>query len=81
MRAGVLAADAFHVAQRVMGGEQAANTLLTVKLDQLKAQGQTTSAAERAEFMRPTLAMLALGIAASLNTGIPPATSFGVFRM
>ncbi len=93
----------------VMGGEQAANTLLTVKLDQLKAQGQTMSAEEQAEFMRPTLTkyehesscyfssarlwddgvidpletrtMLALGIAASLNAGIPPATSFGVFRM
>ncbi|MGZ3621119.1 MAG: carboxyl transferase domain-containing protein [Candidatus Binataceae bacterium] len=93
----------------VMGGEQAANTLLTVKLDQLKAHGQTMTPAEQAEFMRPTLAkyehesscyfssarlwddgvidpletraMLALGIAASLNAGIPPATSFGVFRM
>jgi len=93
----------------VMGGEQAANTLLTVKLDQLKAQGQTMTAAEQAEFTRPTLAkyehesscyyssarlwddgvidpletraMLALGIAASLNAGVPPATAFGVFRM
>src|ERR1700732_2045214 len=93
----------------VMGGEQAANTLLTVKLEQLKAQGQTTTAEEQAEFIRPTLAkyehesscyfssarlwddgvidpletraVLALGIAASLNAGIPPATTFGVFRM
>jgi acetyl-CoA carboxylase carboxyltransferase component len=93
----------------VMGGEQAANTLLTVKLDQLKAHKQTMSTEEQAEFMRPTLdkyeresscyfssarlwddgvidpletrAMLALSIAASLNAGIPPATSFGVFRM
>src|SRR5882724_4077648 len=93
----------------VMGGEQAANTLLTVKLEQLKAQGQTMTPAEQAEFMRPTLAkyehesscyfssarlwddgvidpletrpMLALSIAASLNAGMPPATSFGVFRM
>jgi acetyl-CoA carboxylase carboxyltransferase component len=93
----------------VMGGEQAANTLLTVKLEQLKAQGQTMTSAEQAEFMRPTLAkyehesscyfssarlwddgvidpletraMLALGVAASLNAGIPSATSFGVFRM
>jgi 3-methylcrotonyl-CoA carboxylase beta subunit len=93
----------------VMGGEQAANTLLSVKLEQLKGQGQTMSAEEQAEFVRPTLskyehesscyfssarlwddgvidpmetrAMLALGIAASLNAGIPPATSFGVFRM
>ncbi len=38
----------------VMGGEQAANTLLTVKLDQLKRSGQTMSAAEQAEFVRPT---------------------------
>ena len=93
----------------VMGGEQAANTLLTVKLEQLKAQGQTMTPGEQAEFMRPTLTkyeyesscyfssarlwddgvidpidtrpMLALSIAASLNAGIPPATSFGVFRM
>ncbi len=93
----------------VMGGEQAANTLLTVKLDQLKAQNQTMSAAEQAEFMRPTLEkyeresscyystarlwddgvldpietrnVLALGIAASLNAPIPPAATFGVFRM
>ncbi|HZO80655.1 MAG TPA: carboxyl transferase domain-containing protein [Candidatus Binataceae bacterium] len=93
----------------VMGGEQAANTLLTVKLDQLRAQGKSMTAEEQAEFMRPTLekyeyesscyyssarlwddgvvdpletrAVLALGIAASLNAGIPPATGFGVFRM
>jgi 3-methylcrotonyl-CoA carboxylase beta subunit len=39
----------------VMGGEQAANTLLTVKLDQLKRQGQTMSKEDQAEFMRPTL--------------------------
>ncbi|HTW88853.1 MAG TPA: carboxyl transferase domain-containing protein [Candidatus Binataceae bacterium] len=93
----------------VMGGEQAANTLLTVKLDQMKAQGQTMSAAEQAEFMRPTLEKyeresscyyssarlwddgvldpletrnaMALGLAASLNAPIPPAATFGVFRM
>jgi acetyl-CoA carboxylase carboxyltransferase component len=93
----------------VMGGEQAANTLLTVKLDQLAREGGTMSAAEQAEFMRPTLdkyeiesscyyasariwddgvidpletrASLALGIAASLNAGIPDAPRFGVFRM
>ena len=93
----------------VMGGEQAANMLLTVKLDQMKRAGRTMTPAEQAEFMRPTLekyehesscyfssarlwddgvidpletrATLALGIAASLNAGIPPATSFGVFRM
>ena len=38
----------------VMGGEQAANTLLTVKLDQLKRSGQTMSEADQAEFVRPT---------------------------
>jgi 3-methylcrotonyl-CoA carboxylase beta subunit len=93
----------------VMGGEQAANTLLTVKLDQMKAQGQTMSAAEQTEFRRPTLEKyaresscyyssarlwddgvldpietrnaLALGIAAALNAPIPPAATFGVFRM
>jgi acetyl-CoA carboxylase carboxyltransferase component len=93
----------------VMGGEQAANTLLTVKLDQLAREGGSMTAAEQAEFMRPTLekyeheaspyyasarlwddgvidpmqtrGALALGIAASLNAGIPPATGFGVFRM
>ncbi len=39
----------------VMGGEQAANTLLTVKLDQLKRESQTMSADEQREFTRPTL--------------------------
>jgi acetyl-CoA carboxylase carboxyltransferase component len=39
----------------VMGGEQAANVLLTVKLDQMKRSGATMSDAERAEFVRPTL--------------------------
>ncbi len=39
----------------VMGGEQAANVLLTVKLDQLAAKGQTLTATEQAEFKRPTL--------------------------
>jgi len=39
----------------VMGGEQAANVLLTVKLDQLAAKGQTMSADEQAEFKKPTL--------------------------
>jgi acetyl-CoA carboxylase carboxyltransferase component len=93
----------------VMGGEQAANTLLTVKLDQLARDGDKMSPIEQAEFMRPTLekyaresscyyasarlwddgvidpletrATLALGIAASLNAGIPEASRFGVFRM
>jgi acetyl-CoA carboxylase carboxyltransferase component len=39
----------------VMGGEQAANTLLTVKLDQLRADGATMTAEEQAAFKRPTL--------------------------
>jgi 3-methylcrotonyl-CoA carboxylase beta subunit/propionyl-CoA carboxylase len=38
----------------VMGGEQAANTLLTVKLDQLKRSGQSMSEPDQAEFVRPT---------------------------
>jgi 3-methylcrotonyl-CoA carboxylase beta subunit len=39
----------------VMGGEQAANVLLTVKLDQMKRTGASMSDSERADFMRPTL--------------------------
>jgi acetyl-CoA carboxylase carboxyltransferase component len=40
----------------VMGGEQAANVLLTVKQDQLRRQGKTAlTPAEQAEFMRPIL--------------------------
>jgi acetyl-CoA carboxylase carboxyltransferase component len=37
----------------VMGGEQAAQTLLTVKLEQLAARGETMSAEEREAFMAP----------------------------
>ena len=40
----------------VMGGEQAASTLLTVKLQQLAHQGQTMSAEEQQAFVAPTLA-------------------------
>ena len=40
----------------VMGGEQAAQTLLTVKLQQLEARGETMGEAERREFMAPILA-------------------------
>lgn len=40
----------------VMGGEQAANVLLTVKMDQLAAKNQLMSAEEQAEFKKPTLA-------------------------
>jgi acetyl-CoA carboxylase carboxyltransferase component len=39
----------------VMGGEQAAQTLLTVKMEQLKRRGQTMSEAEQTEFTRPIL--------------------------
>lgn len=39
----------------VMGGEQAANVLLTVKLDQLRAKGGTMSEQEQAAFKKPTL--------------------------
>jgi 3-methylcrotonyl-CoA carboxylase beta subunit len=39
----------------VMGGEQAANVLLTVKLDQMAARNQSMSAEEQADFKRPTL--------------------------
>ena len=39
----------------VMGGEQAANVLLTVKLGQLKKKGKTMSPQKQREFMVPTL--------------------------
>ena len=39
----------------VMGGEQAANVLLTVKLDQLAAKNQTMTLDEQIEFKKPTL--------------------------
>ena len=39
----------------VMGGEQAANVLLTVKMDQLAGKGVVMSAKEQAEFKRPIL--------------------------
>lgn len=40
----------------VMGGEQAAGVLLTVKLQQLKEKGQSMSPEEQQAFMAPTLA-------------------------
>jgi 3-methylcrotonyl-CoA carboxylase beta subunit len=43
----------------VMGGEQAANVLLTVKMDQLAAKGQSMSVAEQETFKAPTLAKYA----------------------
>lgn len=39
----------------VMGGEQAASVLLTVKMDQLSARERTLTPEEQAEFKRPTL--------------------------
>ena len=39
----------------VMGGEQAANVLLTVKKDQFAAKGKTMSEAEQFEFKKPIL--------------------------
>jgi acetyl-CoA carboxylase carboxyltransferase component len=39
----------------VMGGEQAANVLLTVKLDQLKRESKSMPDAAQKEFVRPTL--------------------------
>jgi 3-methylcrotonyl-CoA carboxylase beta subunit len=39
----------------VMGGEQAANVLMTVKLDQLAAHGKSMSAEQQTEFKQPTL--------------------------
>lgn len=39
----------------VMGGEQAANVLLTVKIDQLRAKQQAMSPEEQAAFRQPTL--------------------------
>ncbi len=40
----------------VMGGEQAANTLLTVKMQQLSARGETMSADEQERYKAPVLA-------------------------
>ena len=39
----------------VMGGQQAANVLLTVRLDNLRARGQDMSADQQREFLAPTL--------------------------
>jgi 3-methylcrotonyl-CoA carboxylase beta subunit len=39
----------------VMGGEQASNVLLTVKMDQLALKGESMSLEEQAEFRQPTL--------------------------
>ncbi len=39
----------------VMGGEQAANVLLTVKMDQMAARGEKMSPEQQADFKKPTL--------------------------
>ena len=39
----------------VMGGEQAANVLLTVKLDQIGPKGESMSQTQQVEFKKPTL--------------------------
>ncbi len=39
----------------VMGGEQAANVLLTIKLDQLALKNQSMTLVEQSEFKKPTL--------------------------
>src|SRR5579872_915813 len=92
----------------VMGGEQAASVLATVRQDNLATRGKSMSEEEEAAFKQPILdkyeaegnpyystarlwddgiidprdtrAVLALGIAASLNAPTPD-TPFGVFRM
>jgi len=92
----------------VMGGEQAASVLVTVRKDGLAARGKSMSLEEETAFKQPILdkyeeegnpyystarlwddgiidprdtrAVLALGIAASLNAPMPD-TPFGVFRM
>jgi acetyl-CoA carboxylase carboxyltransferase component len=40
----------------VMGGQQAANVLLTVRLDNLRARGETMTAEEQEQFKEPTIA-------------------------
>lgn len=39
----------------VMGGDQAANVLLQVKLDRMRTEGQDMTPEEQQEFMRPIL--------------------------
>ncbi len=92
----------------VMGGEQAASVLATVRRDGIEAKGGSWSAEEEEAFKAPiraqyetqghpyyatarlwddgiidpadTRRVLALGLAAALNTPVPE-TRFGVFRM
>ncbi|HSQ72057.1 MAG TPA: carboxyl transferase domain-containing protein, partial [Rubrivivax sp.] len=80
----------------VMGGEQAAGVLATVKRDAIEAKGGHWSAAEEAAFRAPILEQFAhqahpyyastrrvsaLGLSASLNAPIPETPRFGLFRM
>lgn len=51
-----------------MGGEQAANVLLTVKREQLEAKGLKMSDQEQSEFKRPTLEKYALESSAYYST-------------
>jgi 3-methylcrotonyl-CoA carboxylase beta subunit len=53
----------------VMGGEQAANVLLTVKIDQLAAKGQSMSVDEQDAFKAPILAKYATESSAYFSTG------------
>ncbi len=52
----------------VMGGEQAANVLLTVKRDQLKSKGLEMSETEQREFKKPTLEKYDLESSAYFST-------------
>lgn len=52
----------------VMGGEQAANVLLTVKLDQIASKGQSMTQAEQDEFKKPTLEKYDLESSAYFST-------------
>jgi len=52
----------------VMGGEQASNVLLTVKLDQLRAKGESLSPEEQDAFRRPTLEKYATESSALYST-------------
>jgi 3-methylcrotonyl-CoA carboxylase beta subunit len=51
-----------------MGGEQAANVLLQVKMDQLRAQSKTMTAEEQKEFKQPILDKYALESSAYYST-------------
>ena len=70
----------------VMGGEQAAGVLATVKRDALERAGQDWPVEDEAKFKQPVIdprdsrAVLALSLRAALNAPIED-TIFGVFRM